>query len=209
MLLVETNTAFWDGPAAETGTVRSAGFAAFLQQLVVFVQAYTLLNVHNRLAVVAMHAGGCTFLYDSLEAQEEGERDAAYDFSGTAGEIIVRRAQELLPTANLGAAAGLEQNATSLSGAQTATAAPTPPCVLPRPTLRHPPTTPYQALLCDCTCAQQYRSCGRGAVSGAVLRTAGDGGGGRRGAEAPDPLPFWLPRLASTVCCSGALVSAV
>lgn len=97
VVLVETNPAFWEGGHGEAASIRSAGFASFMQQLVPFVQAFMLLNAQNRLAVIAMHCNRCPFLYDSLQSEEgEGASDDAYAFSGTAGEIIVRRAKELL-----------------------------------------------------------------------------------------------------------------
>lgn len=115
VLLVETNPTFWDAGAPREESVRSSGFAAFLEQLLVFVQAYLLLNVQNKLAVIALHGDGCHFLYDSLEG-DDGGGDAAYEFTGTAGEIIVRRAQQLLtPAAAAGDAPPLQPS--PLSGA--------------------------------------------------------------------------------------------
>lgn len=103
MLLVETNPAFWEagGEAGEAASVRDAGFAAFFEQLVVFVQAFSLLNFQNKLVVVAVHGDGCHFLYDNVDAAR-ADKDGGYEFAGTAGEIVARRMRELAASAPRG-----------------------------------------------------------------------------------------------------------
>lgn len=102
VLLVETNPAFWEGgEPGDAASVRGSGFAAFLEQLIVFVQAYSLLNFHNKLVVISLHGDGCHFLYDNFDTSH-ADTDGGYEFAGTAGEIIARRTRELVSTAATG-----------------------------------------------------------------------------------------------------------
>lgn len=116
VLLVETNPAFWEGggEAGEAPSVRAAGFGSFLEQLIVFVQAFSLLNFNNKLVVIALHGDGCHFLYDNFDTSH-AEADGGYEFAGTAGEIIARRTRELVAAAAQG-----EPAPSTLSGAALA-----------------------------------------------------------------------------------------
>lgn len=113
VLLVETNPSLWEagGEPGEAPSVRGLGFGAFLEQLIVFVQAFSLLNYHNKLVVIAQHGDGCHFLYDNFDVAH-AEEDGGYEFAGTAGEIVARRMRELVSRAPQG-----EPVPSSLSGA--------------------------------------------------------------------------------------------
>lgn len=73
VVLFETNAALWGEPGPPSGCAASAGLAATLRSLLVFVNAFCLLNAANRLVVFGLHGdGGVRALYESPELAPPG-----------------------------------------------------------------------------------------------------------------------------------------
>ena len=78
LVCLETHPGFWQAPSG-SDTAQSLGFVAFVQHLLVFVNAYLLLNGANQLVVCAAHCDGCHILYQSPQLRPDG---APVDVSG-------------------------------------------------------------------------------------------------------------------------------
>ena len=93
VLCVETSPALWEQPVSSCeGGVRCLGFRAFCEHVLVFVNAFLLLNGANRLVVLALHCDGCHLLYESPELRaspQEGEQ------GGCASRVLAERLAQL------------------------------------------------------------------------------------------------------------------
>jgi len=76
ILLLDTHPGVWDAPApprgAEQGCALELGYAAFAEQVCVFVNAFLLLHPQNRLAALALHCDAVHLLYESPELRARG-----------------------------------------------------------------------------------------------------------------------------------------
>ena len=105
LLCVETHPRLWQAAAAGgADTAQALGFVAFMQHLLVFVNAFLLLNGANQLVVCAMHSDGCHILYQSPQLQTDGAAHA--DMAGAAAPttLLAARVGELRGADDSGAA---------------------------------------------------------------------------------------------------------
>ncbi len=92
VVLLETNPALWEAPLPPGGVdvagARSLGFRAVVEQLLVFLNAFLLLNGGNRLALFALHSDGCHLVYESPELAAASEPAADADGDAMAEDAL-------------------------------------------------------------------------------------------------------------------------
>jgi transcription initiation factor TFIIH subunit 3 len=95
LLCVETNPSFWESTSPTHGvdTVQDVGLVAFMQHLLVFINAFVLLHASNQLVVCALHSDGCHLLYQSLQLQlaQDGGAGAAADLTAAPSSVVAAK----------------------------------------------------------------------------------------------------------------------
>mmetsp|Transcript_13697 Transcript_13697/g.18802 ORF Transcript_13697/g.18802 Transcript_13697/m.18802 type:complete len:300 (+) Transcript_13697:55-954(+) len=95
VLLLEINPQFW--LLGETGVAKALGLQKYLEQVVVFINAYLLLHSRNRVAVIAMHPTGCDFLFETPNPEEQ--KDSGHDppaYPESVGEQVFKKVQAIM-----------------------------------------------------------------------------------------------------------------
>lgn len=71
IVVVETNPMYWASQKGKSsGTAAAQGLKRTIEQLLVFLNSFMVLNQQNRCAVIAVHADSCHYLYTTPEPDE-------------------------------------------------------------------------------------------------------------------------------------------
>ncbi|KAK9841870.1 hypothetical protein WJX81_008450 [Elliptochloris bilobata] len=123
VVLLETRGEFWERLLAASQGAGAADFCAltpeeFVQQVLVFLNAFLLLNEGNKLAVFAAHTTDSRLLYMSPSLQGEARRRKAPAASSSAAQSILQRLRFLIADDEQRASDGeAERDSGALAGA--------------------------------------------------------------------------------------------
>eukprot|EP00873_Tetraselmis_striata_P034377 jgi/Tetstr1/454641/TSEL_041533.t1 len=117
VMIVETAPSYWGSVNTTPDSEREGGglldFQAFVEQLLVYINAFLLLNEDNRLAIFCVHDNKSVLLYESAGLKGKGKQTASAESRASVCSAVVTGLQALGASSEGGGDSGKQQPALS------------------------------------------------------------------------------------------------